>query len=115
MSSFLLRSSPIEGEDAAWRRGERWLRRGIRDSSGFNETVGEAKTAHEIIAGLPAREFEALARAVRDAGAESELEFAVFVTVNRPMRSLCFEPEDLRYCSGLGLSIGVSAYAAAEA
>jgi hypothetical protein len=91
------------------------LRRGIRDSSGFNETVGEAKTAHEIIAGLPAREFEAMARAVRDAGAESELDFAVFVTVNRPMRSLCFEPEDLRYCSGLGLSIGVSAYAAAEA
>src|ERR1700737_3694086 len=105
-----LAAHPQVRPDAVWHRGERWLRRGPLDSSGFNQTVGEAKTAHEIIAGLPAKEFEALARAAHDAGTESALDFGVEASVQRPMISMRFEPEDLRYCAGLGRSIIGSAY-----
>jgi hypothetical protein len=91
------------------------LRRGPLDSSGFNQTVGEAKTAHEIIAGLPAIGFEALARAIRDAGAESELDFGVYPSVSRPTAEVRLEPEDLRYCADLLVAIAVSAYAVGDA
>ena len=110
-----LAANPRVRPERVWHRGERWLRRGTADSSGFNETVGEAKTAQEVLVGLRERGFEVLARGARDAAADSELDFGLYPSVSRPVAGVLLAPEDLRYCADLGLSVAVSAYAVGDA
>src|ERR1700730_8498094 len=80
-----LAANPRVRPERVWHRGERWLRRGTADSSGFNETVGEAKTAQEVLVGLRERGFEVLARAARGGPARREVGFRLYSSVGPPL------------------------------
>jgi hypothetical protein len=76
--------------------------------------IGEARTAQELVALLPRKKFGTVVQAARESGAESELDFGVMVSPAKPAVGVDFTPEDLRYCGDIGVSIVVSAYAAAD-
>jgi len=110
-----LAAHPQLQPDRVWHRGERGLLGEQWDSSGFNETIGEARTAHELVGLLSERAFENLVRVARSSSGESELDFGVAVSVNKPGAGVQLTPEGLRYCADVGVTIVVSAYAAADA
>jgi len=92
--------------------GEPRFRKGKHTDSGFVVAIGEAETwdhlRDRIVAGTD--KLRALVLAARRAGAEANLDFAIFVGGVPFTSSLSFTAADLTTFAKLGVSLAVSAY-----